>query len=50
MAIWDVSRPPGWRAADEGVEGQEVAQALGQGALDYLASCLPAADRIRDVL
>lgn len=48
--IWDVSRPLGWRAEAGAVAGQEVAQDLGQGVVDYLTSRLPAADRIRDVL
>lgn len=47
---WVVSRPLGWRAEAGAVAGQEAAQALGQGVVDYLASRLPAADRIRDVL
>ena len=50
MPTWVVFRPVEGRAEAGAVAGLPVAQDLGQGAFDYLASRLPATDRIRDVL
>ena len=50
MPTWVVFRPVEWRAEAGAVAGLPVARDLGLGAFGYLASRLPATDRIRDVL